>query len=119
MSNITGSINLASFKDCAILTCKAPIGTNIPAGTEVLIIPVVKNDLYKSEKGGVYFQWIAFPSDKIKDYSHAIKQSFSKENREKMTEEEKKTQPFFGNIKSGSQSIPEAAPAVVNADDVF
>ncbi len=66
---------------------------------ECLVIPIKNNRLFKSEKGNVYLDLIAFETES--DYgSHIIKQSLSKEERENMTDDQKKSMPILGNIKT-------------------
>ena len=78
---------------------------------EVLIIPIEKNKLFKGEKG-IYLDLIAFEVDPAKRNgdskdTHLVKQSFSKEVRDKMTEEELKSMPILGNLSVWSDS-PQA-----------
>lgn len=60
-----------------------------------LCIPIDENDIFVGEKG-YYLNLVAW---KVKsEYgTHAIKPSYSKEKRDKMTEEEIKALPFVGN----------------------
>ncbi len=92
---ITAKINLAALKS-AIRTLKGKNGN-----VECLIIPIAENKLYKGTKG-VYLDVVAFEIDKEKHPdtkdTHLLKQSFSKEEREKMTEEQQKAIPILGNL---------------------
>ena len=119
MSNVFGSFNLSAFKKAKVTVFTKDLG-DIKAGSKVLIIPIEENKIVETEKGGLYFNFIAFPSDKIKDMTHSIKQSFKKEDREAMSEEEKKSQPFFGNLRTGDLAPTEStAQTVVATEDIF
>ena len=113
--NISGKLNLAAFKK-AVVTTFSKEYQGIEAGKKVLIIPIDENKLFLSEKGAVYFDIIAFESDKIKEFTHSVKQSFSKADREAMGNEQT---PFFGNLKAGSSSTTSASEpvAAVVVDD--
>ena len=90
----TTSINLAALQNAAIIKS----GKN--KDVDCLLIPIELANLFKSEKGGVYLNLIHFEMKDVKDYGdHIVKQSFSKEVREKMTEEERKAIPILGNSK--------------------
>ena len=95
MGTIKGSINLSAFKH--ILTkVKNQAGESIDA----LIIPLKSNGLMVNEKSSnVFFNIVGWDNKTQNDYStHMIKQSFSKEDTEKMSDDEKKNQPIFGNL---------------------
>ena len=94
MSNISGKLNLLNLYAVRKML-------NAGAGPiECIVIPIEKNKLVVGEKG-VYLDLIAFELEKksaeIKQ-THLVKQSFSKDVREKMTEEELKAQPILGNL---------------------
>lgn len=105
MSKISGKINLMNLH-AVRKTMPSQSGS-----VEVLIIPIEKNKLFKGEKG-IYLDLIAFEVDPAKRNAdskdtHLVKQSFSKEVREKMTEEELKAMPILGNLSVWSDS-PQA-----------
>jgi len=96
MSRISGKINLMQLHAIR----KMISGTAGPV--ECLVIPIEKNKLFVGEKG-VYLDLVAFEIDPAKRKmeskdSHLLKQSFSKEVREAMTEEELKAMPILGNL---------------------
>jgi hypothetical protein len=94
MSNISGKINLLNLHAVR----KMIAGQLGPV--ECLVIPIEKNNLFIGEKG-VYLDLIAFEIEKPKadqKDTHLVKQSFSKEVREKMTEEQLKAMPILGNL---------------------
>jgi F0F1-type ATP synthase gamma subunit len=88
---VTGSFNLSAFKH-VIRKVKNSAGVEV----DVIIIPLEVNNLTLHKNGNVYFNLIAFENKTPNEQStHGIKQSFTKEVRETMTEQ----QPFFGNLK--------------------
>ena len=96
MSRISGKINLLQlFAVRKMINGQAGL-------TECLVIPIEKNKLFIGEKG-VYLDLIAFEIDPAKKKAdskdtHLIKQSFSKEVRESMGEEELKKLPILGGL---------------------
>ena len=89
---------------------------------ECLVIPIEKNKLYKSDKG-VYLDLIAFEIERPKEGSkdtHIVKQSFSKDVREKMTEDELKALPIIGNLMVWGERMeaePISSPVVQAEND--
>ena len=93
---ITFKINLMQYK-AAIQKVKNNAGREI----DCLVIPIELNSLVKGEKG-VYADFVAFEMKEKKEGrndTHLVKQSFPKEIFQKMTEEAKKDQPIFGNLR--------------------
>jgi len=104
MSKISGKINLLSLK-ASIKLMKARSGE-----MECLVIPIELNNLFKGEKG-VYLDFIGFELKEKKDKdTHLVKQSLPKDVREKMTEEEQKTQPIIGNLAVWSDTLESGQP---------
>lgn len=102
---ITGKINLASFEH-AILPMKSKAGE-----VECIVIPIKKNNLFKSEKGNVYLDFAAFevaPDKRKGDDTHIIVQSFDKAKREAMKAADERA-PILGNLRA-SEHASEAAP---------
>ena len=91
---ITGKLNLLNLFATRKMM-KAQSGE-----IECLIIPIVKNQLFVGEKG-IYLDLIAFEVKDKKEGkdTHLIKQSFSKEVREAMSDEELKAVPILGNLR--------------------
>lgn len=116
MGRISTKLNLASFKNAVIVK----MGKN--NDVDCICIPIAQNNLFKSEKGAVYADFIGFPSqgrEGSKD-THLVKQSFPKDVQEKMSEEEKKAQPIFGNhidwdASSGGNSQVEQTAKVADS----
>lgn len=107
----SGRTNLAKFKHAIIAT---------PGGDEAIVIPIKANNLFKSDVGNVFFDWIAWPK-KTEDKdgnTHIIKQSYPKTYLETLTEEQKQNLPIFGNLKpfaSKGESAPVSDPDVAAA----
>jgi len=105
MSRINGKINLMQLHAIRKMI------TGVAGPVECIVIPIAKNKLYVGEKG-VYLDLIAFEiKDKKTDSkdTHIVKQSFSKEDREQMSDEELKALPILGNLQVLSDSY-EAEP---------
>lgn len=108
---VTGSINLTAFKS-KVTKVKTASGE-----VDAIIIPLASNGLEVHKNGSVYMNIVAWENKKPQEYStHMIKQSFSKDKQAKMSDEEKRFQPIFGNllIKDGNQHQD-----VVNTDDTI
>ena len=100
MENFNEKLNLMKFKKSGVM--------QIQGKGEVLkclIIPIEENHLFVStdESGkpkAVYFDLIAWglQNSKYGD-THMLKQSLPKDVREKMSDEERKSQPIFGSMK--------------------
>lgn len=120
--NIPGNFNLAAFKKSCTMVLKSELN-GIAAGTEVFITPIAENNLYRSANGGIIFDFISFEKKNPTKYStHMVKQSFTKEVREAMSEAERNEQPIFGNLKAGETyqaQVEQVAQIVTPTDDVF
>jgi len=108
MSRISGKLNLLNLHGVV----KMIPGKMGPV--ECVIIPLEKNKLFKGEKG-IYLDLIAFEiaHDKRREGSkdtHLVKQSFSKEVRESMTEEQIKTLPILGSLQVWDEGVTESEP---------
>ena len=118
MSRISGKLNLLQ------LHAVRKIITGKLGQVECLVIPIEKNKLFVGEKG-VYLDLIAFEIDPAKRNTeskdtHLVKQSFSKEVRESMGEEELKSLPILGNLQvwSGAvESEPISSGELQNEED--
>lgn len=103
MSNISVKVNLRQLKS-AVRTMKGASG-NI----KCLVIPIVQNNLVVGEKG-IYLDMTAFElKEKKADRkdTHLVKQNFTKEVFEKMTDEEKQKTPILGNMIVWGSREPE------------
>jgi hypothetical protein len=117
MSNISIKLNLAGLKH----TRKVLKGQS--GDIDCLIIPINENKLYMGEKG-LYLDLTAI---EIKDLSkqnanqkdtHLIKQSFTKEFYETLSDDEKRAYPILGNAILWSQNSNEQKLAEpINEED--
>lgn len=65
-----------------------------------VVIPVDENDIFISEKGGIYMDFACFGmKEEHYGQSHLVKPSLSKERRERMTEDELNAVPIVGALK--------------------
>ena len=110
MGNISGKINLAKLAHVNM-----ELDSSKEKGKKVkgIFIPIEANKLFSGKDGNVYLDLICFdsPNEEYKQ-THSIKQSFSKEVREKMSDEEKKSQPFLGSLNAnwgGNNDMPNVA----------
>lgn len=96
MANISVKLNLAGLKH-SVKIMKGQSGE-----IECLVIPIDLNKLYRGEKG----LYLDLSCIEIKDRSkqapdqkdtHLVKQSFTKEYYDSLTEEEKRSFPILGN----------------------
>ena len=114
MSRISGKLNLLQLH---------AVRKMIPGQlgpVECLVIPIEKNKLFIGEKG-VYLDLIAFELAKKKDDSkdtHLVKQSFSKDDREKMGEEALKKLPILGNLQVWGDQSDQSEQTVTSPNDV-
>lgn len=108
MNNLTGDINLSALEGAVFTTGKQ--------GQKLFVIDVEKANLYLSEQGALKLYFIAYESKDKKISDYIVKQSLSKEIRER-EKAEGKQRPIIGNI---SEMKPQEASApVVKSSDVF
>lgn len=112
---ITQKINLTALKHGLV--------KGKTEGETLLVIPIVQNKLFLSEKRNVFLDIVGFeysPKDPEKDKNtHLLKQSFSKDELAKMTDDEKKALPILGNARvSGAGQREEPTPNSVTPNVV-
>lgn len=113
---ITGKLNLLNLV-CAKQMVKGKAGD-----VECLIIPIEKNKLFVGEKG-IYLDLIAFEIKEQKEGrkdTHLVKQSFSKDDREAMTEDQLKAIPILGSLTVGyvkTESEPVSSTETFGPED--
>jgi len=118
MSRISTNLNLLQ------LHAVRKMITGQPGPVECLVIPIEKNNLIVGEKG-IYINLIGFDIDPEKRNAdskdtHLVKQSFKKEVREAMGEEELKALPILGNhvVWSGTnESEPTSSTDLQKEED--
>jgi len=92
MSNIKTQLNLKNLVH-VVKKIKSKSGNEI----DCIVIPIEANHIYVGEKG-FYLNLIGFElKNKSETQTHMVKQSFSKEFLESLTDEEKKELPILGN----------------------
>jgi len=69
---LDGKINLTSFKNASV---------QMVDGKKSVVIPIDDNHLFTAKNGGVYVTLLAFPTEKLKPWSHNIIRSTPKEFR--------------------------------------
>ncbi len=113
---ITGKLNLTSL--VSVLTSrKGKDGKMI----EGVFIPIDKNHLFKSDKGNVYLDLIAFElKEKKHDDTHLVKVSLPKDVREGMSQDEQNAQPIIGNLRvwDGAGGQEETVEHLGDDDDL-
>ena len=110
---ITGSVNLAALTHVK-MEVKGKSGQ-----VKGVFIPLDVNKLSEHEKGGVFLNVVGFEMKEPKEYgTHIVKQSLSKEVREKMSKEELEAMPILGNLKA-SDSQPAATDSNAAPDKTF
>ncbi len=108
MANISIKVNLRQLKN-TIKPFKKQDGSTV----DCLVIPINDNHLFKGEKG-IYLDLAAFEIKNKKTDSkdtHLVKQSLPKEVFEKLTDDQKKAMPIFGNAILWSRQEPEPVAA--------
>ncbi len=117
MSRISGKLNLLN------LQAVVKMMTGQTGLVECLVIPIEVNKLFKGDKG-IYLNIVGFEIDPakrkegIKD-THIIKQSFSKDVREAMSEDELRSLPILGNLQvwDGTSSTEPLSSPVAQAEN--
>ena len=99
--NLNIKINLLALENVAIIPIQGSSKTK-----KCVVIPIEDNDIYMSmdeelKPKSAYLSAIAWESKEVGKYgdTHRICQSFSKEYRERVGEEELKKKPILGNGK--------------------
>jgi hypothetical protein len=117
MSNFNINLNLRALKGAFVYDFKGKTATK-----QCLVIPISDNDLFVGEKGGVYLNLSAWESRNLRDgKTHLVKQSFSKDVREAMTEEERRGIPILGDAKpfeTASATVKSEGVMAVDDDDL-
>lgn len=124
--NYTGKLNLLKFRNACIVTVKGKTMSK-----KGVFIPIDENCLYMTagddgKAKGAYVDFIAWEnSDKTKfGDTHAIKQSYPKEARLVMSDEELKSIPFMGNFRpfeqksAGSGGVKSVGEVIEEMDDL-
>jgi hypothetical protein len=117
MSRISGKVNLLN------LHAVVKIITGQTGPVECLVIPISQNKLFKGDKG-IYLDIVGFEIDPAKrkegnKNTHILKQSFSKEIREAMTEDELRSLPILGDLQvwDGTNSTEPLSSSVTQPEN--
>lgn len=118
MSKISGKLNLLNLHG-VVKMIKGQSGM-----VECLVIPLEINSLFKGEKG-IYLDIIAFEVDPAKRNAeskdtHLIKQSFPKDVRDLMSDDDLKKLPILGNLQvwgEGTGSAPVSSSQTLGEED--
>lgn len=101
MTSFSGKFNLLKFKNSCIVSVKGKSETK-----RGVFIPIDDNNLFISadenlKPKGAYIDFTAWENQQPGKYgdTHSIRQSLAKEVRERMTDDELKAVPYFGNMK--------------------
>ena len=105
MNNITMSLDFMRFKNAGITTLTS---SKTGKSKKCVIIPIEDNNLLVNEHG-ISINLIGFPYDGKESQTHLIKQSFPKEKRDAMTEEEKRALPILGCVWKPKECMPETS----------
>lgn len=112
MTSFSGKFNLLKFKNSCIVSVKGKSETK-----RGVFIPIDDNNLFISadedlKPKGAYIDFTAWENQQPGRYgdTHSIRQSLAKEVRDRMTEEELKAVPYFGNMKP--YTVENAAKSV-------
>lgn len=114
MSNFSGKLNLLKLKNSAVVSINGKTGAK-----KCVVIPIEDNHLFvsadeKNKAKSVYMDFIAWENKTPLQSgdTHGLKQSLSKEAREKMSDEELKSIPFIGNMKPYEYEAKNASEVV-------
>jgi hypothetical protein len=114
MGNISIKINLTQFKSVLM-----PLPNKNGVLLNCVVLPIEANHFFKGEKG-VYCDLIAFElkqkKEGIKD-THSIKQSFSKEFLEALSQDEKNNLPFIGGLIVWDENSASEKPVIELKED--
>lgn len=105
--HLTIRINLAAFKSAGVVNLQGKTGVK-----KCLVIPIEENHLYHGNKG-VYADFIGWYNEKLSNgTTHLIKQSFSKEIRNSMSQDERNSLPTFGDVRPIISDVEQSAGSV-------
>ena len=123
--NLQGKINLLKLEKAGLVMVNGRSGAKL-----CVVIPVEENDIYVSrdeslKPKGAYLSinaWQSNAESGVDQYgnSHSVKQGFSKEFRERMSDEELRAKPFIGNMRPlERKEQPINAPTAQVAADEY
>lgn len=126
MGNFQGKLDFLKFKNSCVISVKGKTGEK-----KGVFVPIEDNGLFvttdeNNKAKGAYFNFAVFENKQVGKYgdTHMIKQSIGKDARSKMSDEEKRAMPIFGNMKpmefnNSSQTVESpVAPSAQEEDDL-
>ena len=113
--NYNVKIDFAKLNKVGVANIKGKTGNKV----KCVVIPVEENEIFLSEKGGIYKDFTAIElKEERYGQSHLVKPSIPSEKYKAMTEDEKKAVPIVGALMPiKSKEAEVKAEAVVDDDD--
>lgn len=124
MGNFQGKLDFLKFKNSCVISVKGKTGEK-----KGVFVPIEDNGLFvttdeNNKAKGAYFNFAVFENKQVGKYgdTHMIKQSIDKDSRSKMSDEEKRAMPIFGNMKpmefnNSSQTVESPVAPVAHEED--
>ena len=124
MGNFQGKLDFLKFKNSCVISVKGKTGEK-----KGVFVPIEDNGLFvttdeNNKAKGAYFNFAVFETKQPGKFgdTHMIKQSLDKDTRSKMSEEEKRAMPIFGNMKpmefnNSSQTVESPVAPVAHEED--
>lgn len=101
MGNFLAKLDLLKFKNACVTEIKGKTSTK-----KGIFIPIEDNEIFlttgmSGKPKSAYFDLVIFEGREPSKFgeTHVMKRSLSKEARSKMSDEEKRAMPIFGNMK--------------------
>lgn len=115
--NYNVKINLAKLNKVAAVNLTGRSGNTV----KCVVIPIEDNDIFVSEKGGIYLDITAIAMKK-ENYgqTHLLKRHIPSEKYQAMSDQEKDSQPIIGalsSIKAKQAEITETAQVTQDDND--
>ena len=124
MGNFQGKLDFLKFKNSCVISVKGKTGEK-----KGVFVPIEDNGLFvttdeNNKAKGAYFNFAVFETKQPGKFgdTHMIKQSLDKDTRSKMSEEEKRAMPIFGNMKpmefnNSSQTVESPVAPVAHEEE--
>ena len=124
MGNFQGKLDFLKFKNSCVISVKGKTGEK-----KGVFVPIEDNGLFvttdeNNKAKGAYFNFAVFENKQVGKYgdTHMIKQSIDKDARSKMSDEEKRAMPIFGNMKpmefnNSSQTVESPVAPVAHEEE--
>lgn len=124
MGNFQGKLDFLKFKNSCVISVKGKTGEK-----KGVFVPIEDNGLFvttdeNNKAKGAYFNFAVFETKQPGKFgdTHMIKQSLDKDTRSKMSDEEKRAMPIFGNMKpmefnNSSQTVESPVAPVAHEEE--